>query len=430
MDNGHSRAEIEAWLIDRIARKVPMDRRKIDPRQPFNSFGIDSVTAASLTGDMEEWMGRELSPTLMYDYPSINELGKHLAGGAGEYCSTWNEHGPRRTGDPSDSAEAGALRDQRFQKRLAAEGPNREPIAVIGLACRFPGGADTPEKFWRVLAEGVDTVTDVPASRWDVDAYDDSDPQSPGKMSTRFGAFLEEVRGFDAAFFGISPREAAAMDPQQRILLETSHEALERAGQPGDWLQGSDTGVFVGIGTHDYESLLMHPPYGGLGRCDPYTATGNVACVAVGRISYLLGLQGPNVSLDTACSSSLVAVHLACQSLRQRECDLALAGGVNLILSPVNSVNLAKLQALSPDGRCKAFDAKANGFVRGEGCGIVVLKRLSDAMARRRPHPRGRSAAPRSTRTAAAAASRCQTARPRSESSARRWSTPDWRPTT
>ncbi|HXA52886.1 MAG TPA: type I polyketide synthase, partial [Candidatus Acidoferrum sp.] len=250
-----------------------------------------------------------------------------------------------------------------------------EPIAVIGIGCRFPG-APNPDAFWKLLRDGVDAVTEVPRSRWNIDDYYDPDPDAVGKMCTRYGAFLPEVDRFDPYFFGISPREADSMDPQQRLVLEVAWESLEHAGQCAEALAGSSTGVFLGICTNDYASLFASPT-----RIDTYMSTGNALSVVAGRVSYLLGLQGPSMMVDTACSSSLVAVHLAVQSLRTGESDLALAGGVNLILSPLTTIALSRLRAMAPDGRCKAFDASGNGFVRGEGCGIVVLKRLSDALA-------------------------------------------------
>src|SRR5690606_17438423 len=206
----------------------------------------------------------------------------------------------------------------------------------------------------------------------------DPDPDAPGKMATRWGAFLDDVAHFDASLFGISPREAVGMDPQQRLLLELAWEALERAGQAPDRLVGSPTGVFVGISGTDYYQLLKS---GGHAALDAYSASGNAHSVAAGRISFVLGLQGPSRAVDPACSSSLVAVHLAVKSLRAGECRMALAGGVNLILSPETTITLSKSRMMAPDGRCKTFDARANGFVRGEGGALVVLKRLSDAVA-------------------------------------------------
>ena len=251
-----------------------------------------------------------------------------------------------------------------------------EPVAVIGIGCRFPGNAVGPESFWRLLTDGVDAIGEVPADRWDADAFYDPDPQVPGRMTTKWGGFIADVAGFDAEFFGISPREAEAMDPQHRMLLEVTWEALEHAGIPVDSLGGTRTGVMMGMASWDYTIVNIERR----AEIDAYLSTGNPHNTAVGRVSYLLGLQGPSVAVDTACSSSLVAVHLACQSLRLRESDLALAGGVQLSLSPFTSIALSKWSALSPRGRCNTFDAAADGFVRGEGAGVVVLKRLADAL--------------------------------------------------
>ncbi|HKF49642.1 MAG TPA: SDR family NAD(P)-dependent oxidoreductase [Terracidiphilus sp.] len=252
---------------------------------------------------------------------------------------------------------------------------NAEPIAVVGMSCRFPGGADDPESFWRLLRDGVDAVTEVPPERWDIDAYYDPDPEAVGRMYTRWGSFLRDVDRFDAAFFGISPREAALMDPQQRLMLEVSWEAIERAAVLPESLRSSRTGVFVGMMTLDYSRLLD-----GTNLMSPYAATGNGFAFTAGRLAYTLGLHGPAIAVDTACSSSLVAVHLACQSLRLNECETALAGGVNLSLSPISTLVQCRTRMLSPDGRCKTFDASANGYVKGEGCGVVVLRRLADAV--------------------------------------------------
>lgn len=251
-------------------------------------------------------------------------------------------------------------------------------IAVIGIGCRFPGDADSPEAFWRLLLAGRDAISETPADRWDVEALYDPDPNAPGKMYTRWGGFLSSVDRFDPQFFGISPREAVSMDPQQRLLLEVSWEALEHAGQSADRLVNSPTGVFVGICTTDYATLQMKY---GRDEIDAYQASGSAHSIASGRLSYVLGLQGPSVSIDTACSSSLVAVHLACQSLRTKECRMALAGGVHLTLSPENTISFCKSRMLAADGHCKTFDASADGFAEGEGCGVVVLKRLADAIA-------------------------------------------------
>ncbi|WP_338866153.1 type I polyketide synthase [Myxococcus stipitatus] len=259
----------------------------------------------------------------------------------------------------------------------ALEGARSEPVALIGMACRFPGGAVDPESFWRVLRDGVDAVTEVPPSRWTQEDAARCGPEARQKPGARWGAFLDEVDRFDAEFFGISPREAHHMDPQQRLLLEVAWEALEDAGQDVSKLTGSRTGVFAGVYNDDYAKLELGTP----SDQDASSVTGTINSVVAGRLSYLLDLQGPCMVVDTACSSSLVALHLACQSLRAGECSMALAGGVNLILSPHSSLRVARGDALAPDGRCKTFDSRANGFVRGEGCGVVVLKRLSDAIA-------------------------------------------------
>ncbi|NER93851.1 MAG: type I polyketide synthase [Symploca sp. SIO1B1] len=261
----------------------------------------------------------------------------------------------------------------------AVTGKNKsEPIAIIGMSCRFPGGASTSEAFWDILQNGVDAITEVPKDRWHLDDYYNPDPDTPGKIYTRYGGFIDEIQEFDANFFGISPKETIHLDPQQRLLLEVSWEALEKSGKSPQKLKGSQTGVFIGIGARDYVQRILNQ---GLEKFDAYVSTGNAASTASGRISYLLGLIGPNLAVDTACSSSLVSIHLACSSLRNQECNLALAGGVNLLMSPETSIAFSKARMLSFDGRCKTFDISADGFVRGEGCGIVVLKRLSDAVA-------------------------------------------------
>ena len=247
-------------------------------------------------------------------------------------------------------------------------------MAVIGLGCRFPGGPDA-ESFWKLLERGGDGIREVPRDRWDIDAYYDPDPDAPGKMYTRCGGFLDQVDQFDPSFFGISPREAVSMDPQQRLLLEAVWQALEDAGIAVSELAGSKTGVFVGISEIDYGQQAHRD----LDDLDVYAGLGVGQSFAAGRLSYVFGLQGPSQVVNTACSSSLVSVHQACQTLRASECDLALAGGVHLMFSPATYVFLSRAKALSADGRCKAFDASADGFSRGEGCGLVVLKRQSDA---------------------------------------------------
>ncbi|WP_163745515.1 type I polyketide synthase [Mycobacterium lacus] len=251
-----------------------------------------------------------------------------------------------------------------------------EPIAVVGIGCRFPGEVSGPESFWDLLVEGRDAISRIPSDRWDAEDFYHPDPLTPGRMTTKWGGFVPDIAGFDAEFFGIAPREAAAMDPQQRMLLEVAWEALEHAGIPPDSLGGTRTGVMMGVYFNEYQSMLA----ASLENVDAYSGTGNAHSITVGRISYLLGLRGPSVAVDTACSSSLVAVHLACQSLRLRETDLALAGGVSVTLRPETQIAISAWGLLSPQGRCATFDAAADGFVRGEGAGVVVLKRLTDAV--------------------------------------------------
>lgn len=278
------------------------------------------------------------------------------------------------------SPEQRALLEKRLQaKKSAEQSGNHEALAIIGMSCRLPGAAHSPETFWRMLKDGVDAISEVPRDRWDIDAFYDPDPDAPQKMNTRWGGFIDGIDQFDPGFFGISPREAMQMDPQQRLLLEVAWEALERAGQTMAGLRGSATGVFVGIHSFSNDYSLMQ--LGDLATIDTYTSTGTTHSIMANRISYWLDLRGPSLSLDTACSSSLVAVHLACQAVRNNECDMALAGGANLILTPEATVAFSKMRMMAPDGRCKTFDASANGFVRGEGCGLIVIKRLAAAIA-------------------------------------------------
>lgn len=269
------------------------------------------------------------------------------------------------------------LRDLRARLH-EAERAHTEPIAIVGIGCRLPGGVHDPESYWQLLHDGIDGTREIPTDRWDVDGYYDPDPNAPGKMYTRRGGFLEEVANFDPLFFNIPPREVSSMDPQHRLVLEVAWEALENAAIAPDSLANTSTGVFIGITNYDYAQRILQTTEPD--AFDAYMSTGNPLNFSAGRISYLLGLQGPSIALDTACSSSLVSVHLACQSLRLGECQVALAGGVNVILMPETMVTLAKARMLAADGRCKTFDASADGYGRGEGCGMLVLKRLSDAL--------------------------------------------------
>ena len=298
--------------------------------------GMTSLRAVEFHSRVSRALARELPVSLAFDHPSIAELAKFL--------------GNTESEPPKSARPVG-----------------REPIAIIGMGCRFPGGADTPESYWRNLARGVNAVSPMPPSRG----------SSNGQAGDWQAGFLDRVDGFDHAFFGVSVRESESLDPQARLLLEVCWEALERSGQDVPALEGSETGVFVGISNSDY--ALAHFHSGDPQRLDAYSYTGIAPAMSAGRISHLLGFQGPSIAVDTACSSSLVAVHLAVQSLLAGECDLAVAAGVNLILSPQGHLSLTHMGALSPTGTCKAFDDSADGYVRGEGCGAVVLKRLSDA---------------------------------------------------
>ncbi|MCA9268397.1 MAG: type I polyketide synthase, partial [Planctomycetales bacterium] len=270
--------------------------------------------------------------------------------------------------------------DQRrlLRERVENSASAAEPIAIVGMACRCPKARNL-DQYWRLIAEGVDATGDVPPSRWDADALFDPTGETPGKMSVRWGGFVDDVDQFDPQFFGITPREASRMDPQQRLLLEVAWECFEHAGLAADKMAGTRTGVFVGIGGTDYSKIPSHfEDY--LQRIDAHVGTGNALSIAANRVSYIFDLRGPSFAVDTACSSGLVALHSAVQSLRNHECDGALAGAVNLILSPEVTIAFSKARMLSSDGRCRPFDAEANGYVRGEGCALVMLKRLTDAV--------------------------------------------------
>jgi acyl transferase domain-containing protein/acyl-CoA synthetase (AMP-forming)/AMP-acid ligase II/NADPH:quinone reductase-like Zn-dependent oxidoreductase/acyl carrier protein len=326
--------------------------REIDPERALSEQGFDSLKCVELARRLSDHFNLELSPSLAFDYPSLAAIAQHM------------------------EARLGGIRDV---KTRALSRATHEPIAVIGAALRLPGRVKTIDDFWDLLVRGIDAVTEIPPIRWDSSGYYDPNPEKAGTMSTRYGAFLEEIDQFDAGFFGISPEEAQEMDPQQRLLLETSWEALEHAGQNVAGWRGRQVGVFVGISNVDY--ARRHVNSGDLRRVGPYALTGSSLSAAAGRISYCFGFQGPSLVVDTACSSSLASVHLAARSLRSHECELALAGGVNLILDPEVHIGFSRMGAMAADGRCKAFDASADGYGRGEGCVVVVLKRVSDALA-------------------------------------------------
>jgi phthiocerol/phenolphthiocerol synthesis type-I polyketide synthase C len=330
--------------------------QEIDPERALSEQGFDSLRCVELARRLSDGFHLPLPPSLVFDYPNLSAIAEYIEGRlAGVQAA-----GPR----------------------AVPAGP-REPIAVIGAAIRAPGGVKTVESFWELLMSGIDAVTEIPQTRWDSSIYYDPNPEKAAKVSTRYGSFLEGIDQFDAGFFGISPAEAQEMDPQQRLLLETSWEALENAGQNASEQRGRQVGVFVGISNMDY--ARRHVNSGDARRVGPYALTGSALSAAAGRISYCFGFQGPSLIVDTACSSSLAALHLAARSLRSHECETALAAGVNLILDPEVHIGFSKMGAMAPDGRCKAFDASADGYGRGEGCVVVVLKRVSDALGQGDP---------------------------------------------
>src|SRR5262252_2811369 len=256
---------------------------------------------------------------------------------------------------------------------------SKDRIAIIGIGCRFPGGINHPDALWKLLVEGREAVSDVPPDRWNIERYYDSQPGVAGKSIAKRGGFIDEIDQFDPQFFGISPREAPYVDPQHRLLLETAWEAIEDAGLVLDFEHGTDLGVFVGISHNDYQGI-QSTPFDHFG-ISPHTPTGSAHSIAANRISYCLNLRGPSVAMDTACSSALTAIHTACEHIRAGRGDIALAGGVTVMITPGGFIGFSQASMLSPDGRCAAFDATANGFVRGEGAGMVLLKRLSQAIA-------------------------------------------------
>ncbi|MER6999236.1 SDR family NAD(P)-dependent oxidoreductase [Streptomyces sp. NPDC000410] len=340
-----SEAELETWLSRRIAELARMDAGDtISPHEPLATYGLSSADAVALAGEIGARLGRRISPTIAYDHPTLRELLDHLQD---------------RT--PGKSAAT--------PRRAAPEHAHNEPIAIIGMGCRFPG-ADGPDAFWELLEQGVDAIGTVPDdrfARWN--------RGNSGTARAGLGGFLNDIGGLDLDFFGISEHEAAKIDPQQRLILEVAWEAIEDAGIDPYSLAGSPTGVYVGISTSDYRSVLTDSP-----TIDAYSLLGGASSVAANRLSYLLDLRGPSLSIDTACSSSLVAVHLACDAIRRGECGVAVVGGVNVILTPSITEAFDNSGVMAPDGRCKTFSAQADGYVRSEGAGVVVLKPLSEAL--------------------------------------------------
>lgn len=340
---------VRGWLVSSVAEVAGLDPLTVDPHRPIAEFGLGSRQLVALAAQLSDRTGRPLSPSLVFDHPTVAALAEAVFA------------------DPHTVTVAtGPVRSE-MSARVD------DDIAIISMACRFPGGADDPEALWRLLAAGEDVITEVPPGRWDTRGLHDPDPEATGTAYSLRGGYLTGIDRFDAAFFGISPREAAAMDPQQRLLLQTSWEAIERAGIVPGTLNGSSTGVYVGLYDSGYLASAS------LGQLDGHVGTGSASSVASGRIAYSLGLQGPAVTVDTACSSSLVALHLAARALAGGECDLALAGGASLLVTPRAHVEFSRLRGLSQSGRCSPFSADADGVVWAEGCGLVLLKRLADA---------------------------------------------------
>ncbi|WP_107065699.1 type I polyketide synthase [Streptomyces aureus] len=344
---------VRTWLTAAVAEVTGLAPSAVSEERPIAEFGLGSVQLVSLVARLSQWTGRPLEPSVVFNHPTI----------AGIADALFDEQVP---GAPAALPAPSAVSDGPGARR-------GDDIAIISMACRFPGGAEDPESLWRLLDAAEDAVGPVPSGRWDTQGLYDADPDAIGKAYTLRGGFLNGIDRFDAAFFGISPREAAAMDPQQRLLLQTAWETIERAGIVPETLNGSLTGVYVGL--YDSGYLASAP----LDRLDGHVGTGSASSVASGRIAYTLGLEGPAVTVDTACSSSLVALHLAARALADGECDLALAGGATLLVTPRGHVEFSRLRGLSPSGRCSPFSTEADGVVWGEGCGLVLLKRLADA---------------------------------------------------
>ena len=349
---------VRAWLVSAVAEAAGTDPARLDPNRPLAELGLGSRHLVTLAAELGTLTGRPLEPSLVFNHPTIDAVAEAVFAPS-----------------PAQPPTSGAAPDRTDREGTDPDrtGPG-DDVAIISMACSFPGGADHPEALWRLLDAGRDAICEVPAGRWDTSALYDPDPEATGKAYTLRGGFLDGgIDRFDAAFFGISPREAAAMDPQQRLLLQTSWETFERAGILPESLNGSSTGVYLGLYDSGYLAAAS------LGQLDGHVGTGSSAGVASGRIAYTLGLQGPAVTVDTACSSSLVALHLAARALASGECDLALAGGATLLVTPRGHVEFSRLRGLSPSGRCSPFSADADGVVWAEGCGLVLLKRLTDA---------------------------------------------------
>ncbi|WP_329050612.1 type I polyketide synthase [Streptomyces violaceus] len=344
-------------LVQMVSDISGIPPQQLDDARPLAEYGLTSRDAVGLTGELEKLMDRSLPATLLWEHPTIGQLVSALA-----------------TADNTDTAETGEQSGP-SGKAAATAATYDHAIAIIGIGCRLPPNVQGPDALWEQLLAGTDAVSQVPAGRWRNFTGTAPDVTALMESTTQRGAYLDDIEGFDADFFGITPREAEVMDPQQRLVLEVSCEALDHAGVPAHALRSTRTGVFVGLSALEYGQLTTSDP----ARLTPWTSTGAAGSIVANRVSYLLDLRGPSITTDSACSSSLVAVHLACRSLRDGECDTALAAGVNVLLSPAVTASFEQAGALAADGRCKPFDAAADGITRGEGCGVVVLKRLADA---------------------------------------------------
>ncbi|PPK71409.1 type I polyketide synthase [Actinokineospora auranticolor] len=342
----------------------------IDRDRPFTELGFDSLMAVDLRNRLTDRLGTRLPTTIVFDHPTAAALTDHLRTQLSAVIHSPHPNAPKLS-SPATKPELGgptAARDQ----------DSSDPVVIVGMACRFPGGVRTPDDLWTLLRDGTDAITEFPTDRgWDPALFD-PDPDHPGTSTVRHGGFLHDAADFDPTFFGISPREALAVDPQQRLLLHTAWEAVEDAGIDPTTLRGSQSGVFVGVMYSDYGARLHQRP-GASGDLEGWLVSGSAGSVASGRVAYTLGLEGPAVTVDTACSSSLVALHQAAQALRAGECDLALAGGATVMASPATFIEFSRQRGLAPDGRCKPFSADADGTAWAEGAGILVLERLSDA---------------------------------------------------
>lgn len=346
--NSQEKNSLISWMKQWLASHLSLQLELIDIQQNFAYYGMDSVSAVQFTAALGKLIDQEINPSLLWTYTTIYALTNYLL---------------------SEESSPGQHKEQQIQQKQF------EPIAIIGMSCRFPGGSNSPQEFWDLLQNAKDGISKVPLSRWNADLYV-AQPSINGTIASVKGGFIENIDQFDAALFNISRREAEAMDPQHRLLLELTWEALERAGIAPLSINDTDAAIFIGIASHDYGQLAHDATQY---NTDAYYGIGNAHSAAAGRLAYFLGTHGESVAVDTACSSSLVAVFNACQGLHEKGYKLAIVGGVNCILDPSLSVSFSQAGMLSPNGKCQVFDAKADGYVRSEGCGVLLLKRLVDA---------------------------------------------------